>query len=61
MKDNCFTTIKQTKQYMVDFDKVENFADLKNIVQIIFVGFPIRINEGFEYFEDIKEYLVEVN
>lgn len=54
-------TIKPPKKYTVDFDTVKNFNDLKNIVQILFVGMPIVINENFEFINEIKEYLIELD
>ena len=59
-KKDDFTTIKISKQYVVDFDKVRDFNDLKNIVQVLFVGLPIIINDNCSFIDDIKEYLVEV-
>lgn len=59
-KKEDFITIRIPKQYIVDFDKVKNFNDLKNVVQILFAGLPIRINDNCSFINEIKEYLVEV-
>lgn len=52
--------IKENKKYSVDFDKVKDFNDLKNIVQILFSGLPIIINENFGFIDEIIDYLVEI-
>lgn len=54
MKEN-FTTIEMPKQYVVDFDKVKDFNDLKNVMQILFTGLPIIIGENCSFVDDIKE------
>ncbi len=59
IKKEDFTTTEMPKRYIVDFDKVKDFDDLKNIMQILFVGFPIIISEDCYFIDDIKEYLVE--
>lgn len=59
--ENIFFTISVPKTYAVDFNKVKDLNDLKNILQILFVGLPITINENCKFIDDIKEYLVEVN
>lgn len=48
------------KKYAVDFDKVKDFNDLKNIVQILFIGLPITISEDCRFIDEIREYLIEV-
>lgn len=52
--------IQPYKKYAVDFDKVKDFYDLKQVVQILFAGFPITISEDCGFIDEIKEYLVEV-
>ena len=54
-------TKRESKSYAVDFDKVNNFEDLKNIVQILFAGLRIRINEDCGFVDEIKEYLIEMS
>ena len=54
-------TIGIPKSYAVDFDKVNNFEDLKNVVQILFAGLQIKINEDCRFVDEIKEYLIEMS
>lgn len=51
--------LRQPKRYAVDFNKVNNFDDLKNVVQILFTGLPITIGEDYDFINEIIEYLVE--
>lgn len=53
-------TISTQKKYCVDFNKVEDFNDLKNVVQILFAGLPIVINDDCGFLDEIKEYLIEI-
>lgn len=53
-------SINIPKKYKVDFEKVNDFDDLKNIVEVFFEGLNITIDETSKYIEDIKKYLVEV-
>lgn len=53
-------TISTQKKYCVDFNKVEDFNDLKNVVQILFAGLPVVINEDCGFLDEIKEYLIEI-
>lgn len=55
-----YIEIKTPKKYCVDFDKIKTLDDLKNVVQILFAGLPITINEDCGFIDEIKEYLVEV-
>lgn len=48
------------KKYKVDFDKVNNFNDLKNIVEVFFEGLNVTIDETSKNIDDIREYLIEV-
>ena len=57
---NTFT-IRKPKSYAVDFDKVDNFEDLKKVVQILFAGLRIRINEDCGFTDEVKEYLIEMD
>lgn len=52
--------IKEQKEYIVDFDKVKDFNDLKNIVQTLVVGLHITIRDDCSFIDEIKEYLVEI-
>lgn len=52
--------ISNKKKYCIDFDKIKDFNDLKNVVQILFTGLPIVIYEDCGFIEEIREYLVEV-
>lgn len=53
--------IRIPKNYAVDFDKVNSFEDLKNVIQILFVGLQIKISEDCELVDEIREYLVEIH
>lgn len=53
-------SINIPKKYKVDFEKVNDFDDLKNIVEVFFEGLNITIDETSKHIEDIKKYLVEV-
>ena len=53
--------IRIQKNYAVDFDKVNSFEDLKNVIQILFVGLQIKISEDCELVDEIREYLVEIH
>lgn len=53
-------SINIPKKYKVDFEKVNDFDDLKNIVEVLFEGLNITIDETSKHIEDIKKYLVEV-
>lgn len=53
--------IRIPKNYAVDFDKVNSFEDLKNVIQILFVGLQIKISEDCEFVDGIREYLVEIH
>lgn len=53
--------IRIPKNYAVDFDKVNSFEDLKNVIQILFVGLQIKISEDCEIVDEIREYLVEIH
>lgn len=57
---NNYITIKQPKKYSVDFDKIKDSNDLKNVVQFLFAGLPITITEECRFIDEIKEYLVEI-
>ena len=59
-KKEDFITIRIPKRYIVDFDKVKDFNDLKNVVQILFAGLPVVISGNCNFVDDVKEYLVEV-
>ncbi|MDY3960190.1 hypothetical protein [Romboutsia timonensis] len=52
--------IKIPKKYKVDFEKVNSFDDLKNIIEIFFEGLNVTIDEDSNSFEHIKDYLIEV-
>lgn len=60
LKENCLT-LSIPKMYSVDFNKVNSFEDLKNVVQILFTGLPITISEDCEFVDEIREYLVEIH
>lgn len=53
--------IRIPKNYAVDFDKVNSFEELKNVIQILFVGLQIKISEDCEIVDEIREYLVEIH
>lgn len=53
--------IRMPKKYAVDFDKVNSFEDLKNIVQILFARLPITINEDCGFIDEIRKYLIELD
>ena len=53
-------SINIPKKYKVDFEKVNDFDDLKNIVEVFFEGLNLTIDETSKHIEDIKKYLVEV-
>ena len=53
-------SINIPKKYKVDFEKVNDFDDLKNIVEVFFEGLNITVDETSKHIEDIKKYLVEV-
>lgn len=53
--------IRTPKNYAVDFDKVNSLEDLKNVIQILFVGLQIKISEDCELVDEIREYLVEIH
>ena len=53
-------SINLPKKYKVDFEKVNDFDDLKNIVEVLFEGLNITIDETSKHIEDIKKYVVEV-
>lgn len=53
--------IRIPKNYAVDFDRVNSFEDLKNVIQILFVGLQIKISEDCELVDEIREYLVEIH
>lgn len=52
--------VQPCKKYAIDFDKVKDFNDLKQVVQILFAEFPITISEDCGFIDEIKEYLVEI-
>ena len=60
LKENCLT-LSILKMYSVDFNKVNSFEDLKNVVQILFTGLPITISEDCGFIDEIREYLVEIH
>ena len=60
LKDNCLT-LSIPKMYSVDFNKVNSFEDLKNVVQILFTGLPITISEDCGFIDEIREYLIELD
>ena len=53
-------SINLPKKYKVDFEKVNDFDDLKNIVEVLFEGSHVTIDETSKHIEDIKKYVVEV-
>lgn len=53
--------IRIPKNYAVDFDKVNSLEDLKNVIQILFVGLQIKISEDCEFVDEIREYLIEIH
>ena len=53
--------IRIPKNYAVDFDKVNSFEDLKNVIQILFVGLQIKISEDCEFVDEIRESLIEIH
>ena len=62
LKENYLTlSISIPKMYSVDFNKVNSFADLKNVVQILFAGLPITISEDCGFIDEIREYLIELD
>ena len=60
LKENCLT-LSIPKMYSVDFNKVNSFEDLKNVVLILFTGLPITISEDCGFIDEIREYLVEIH
>lgn len=58
--ESKYFTFKIPKRYVVDFDKVKDFHDLKNVVQILFSGLPVVVNENCEFIGEIREFLVEI-
>ncbi|MFR8619387.1 MAG: hypothetical protein ACLVEC_01210 [Romboutsia timonensis] len=60
LKENCLT-LSIPKMYSVDFNKVNSFEDLKNVVQILFTGLPITISEDCGFIDEIREYLIELD
>ena len=60
LKENCLT-LSIPKMYGVDFNKVNSFEDLKNVVQILFTGLPITIREDCGFIDETREYLIELD
>ena len=59
-KDAIEFSINIPKRYKVNFEKVNNFNDLKNIIEVFFKGLDITINENSKHIEYIREYLIEI-
>lgn len=51
---------KIPKRYEVDFDKINSIADVLVLVEVLFKGLNIAIQEDSEYFEHLKYCLKEV-
>lgn len=51
---------KIPKKYKVDFDKVESIFDLQVLMEVLFEGLNIVIQEDSAYYKHLKGYLKEL-
>ena len=57
-RDSCSNfTISNPKRYVIDFDKIKSFEELKMLINILYESFNIVVQEDSIYYEQLKDYL----
>lgn len=57
--DNNCLKISNPKRYVIDFDKIKSFEELKMLINILYESFNIVVQDDSFYYEQLKDYLKE--
>ena len=57
-KNNTSFTVKQSKSYEIDLEKIQDEVDCINILRILIDGLDIKVGEDYKYFDLVKKYLI---
>lgn len=59
-RDSCSnSTIVNPKRYVIDFDKISSFEELKMLVSILYKSLNVVVQDDSFYYEQLKDYLKE--
>lgn len=59
-RDSCSNfTITNPKRYVIDFDKVSCFEELKMLVRVLYESLNVVVQDDSIYYEQLKGYLKE--
>ena len=57
-RDSCSNfTIANPKRYVIDFDKISSFEELKMLVSILYKSLNVVVQDDSIYYEQLKDYL----
>ena len=57
--DNNCLKISNPKRYVIDFDKISSFEELKMLVSILYKSLNVVVQDDSIYYEQLKDYLKE--